>query len=109
MGGGGGGGGEEASPAPTSLVETQTIIINNYYEMTLLLAFLVKGATVIGNAPNGAGTGEIWLDNLSCLGNEQNLFSCPSNPLGTHNCVHNEDLSAMCTTGTNSYTSSVAR
>ena len=27
------------------------------------------------------------------------MFDCPANPVGTHNCVHREDLSAVCTTG----------
>ena len=57
------------------------------------------GATALSRSPNGAGTGQIWLDNLNCVGNEPRLFECPANSIGTNDCSHGEDLSAVCTTG----------
>ena len=45
----------------------------------------------------GQGRGQIWLDNLRCTGNETDLFSCPHNGPGNHNCGHNEDASVVCT------------
>ena len=63
-----------------------------------LLCISSVGAAVQSNAPNGAGTGQIWLDNLMCIGNEARLFECPANSVGSNNCVHSEDLSAICTT-----------
>ena len=44
----------------------------------------------------GSGFGPIWLDNLRCTGNENSLFSCPANAVGSHNCVHLEDAGVKC-------------
>ena len=42
------------------------------------------------------GAGQIWLDNVQCVGNETRLIDCPASPLGTHNCVHIEDAGVRC-------------
>ena len=44
----------------------------------------------------GGGTGSIWLDNLGCSATDDNLFECPGNPIGIHNCAHSEDAGAVC-------------
>ena len=54
-------------------------------------------ASVQNRAAFGQGRGQIWLDNLQCTGNENDLFSCPHNGPGTHNCGHNEDAGVVCT------------
>ena len=54
------------------------------------------GASSPTQAYFGAGTGPIWLDNLLCSGTELRLADCPANPLGMHNCNHNEDASVRC-------------
>ena len=46
------------------------------------------------------GAGQIWLDDVRCLGTESTLIDCPANPLGQHNCVHSEDAGVRCTATT---------
>ena len=48
----------------------------------------------------GAGTGPIWLDDVSCLGNELSLLGCSNRGIGIHNCVHNEDIAVFCVIST---------
>ena len=47
-------------------------------------------------ASYGQGTGQIWLDDVICLGTEPDLFTCRHNGIGNHNCGHSEDASAEC-------------
>ena len=42
------------------------------------------------------GTGQIWLDEVNCVGTETRLIDCLANPLGTHNCVHADDAGVRC-------------
>ena len=42
------------------------------------------------------GAGQIWLDNVQCIGTETRLIDCPANALGNHNCVHAEDAGVVC-------------
>ncbi|XP_052787141.1 uncharacterized protein LOC128222236 [Mya arenaria] len=47
-------------------------------------------------AYHGRGSGMIWLDDLSCNGDEKSLFNCPGVVIGKHNCNHGEDVSIYC-------------
>ena len=45
----------------------------------------------------GRGTGQIWLDDVRCTGNETSLEQCPTRAIGSHNCFHFEDVGVECT------------
>ena len=38
----------------------------------------------------------IWLNDLSCAGNETSLIDCSHSPLGTQNCYHSKDVAIRC-------------
>ena len=39
-----------------------------------------------------AGTGQIWLDDVACAGNEKSLAFCFHRGWGSHNCSHGDDV-----------------
>ena len=48
-------------------------------------------------AAYGQGSGPILLDQVQCFGNESDIFDCPRNDIGMHNCVHDQDAGVTCT------------
>ncbi|XP_075758739.1 antigen WC1.1-like [Pelodiscus sinensis] len=48
------------------------------------------------SAHYGQGSGQIWLDDVKCSGNESDLWACPFVPWGQHNCRHKEDAGVLC-------------
>jgi deleted-in-malignant-brain-tumors protein 1 len=45
---------------------------------------------------HGSGTGNIWLDNVRCLGSEVMIDDCPHSAWGTVACDHTTDVSIQC-------------
>ena len=48
------------------------------------------------NAFYGQGSGQIWLDDVNCVGTEFTITQCSHNGWGFHNCNHGKDASAKC-------------
>ena len=49
-----------------------------------------------GSNSDQTGSGQIWLDDVNCNGNEATIFDCGHNAWGTHNCGHGEDMGVIC-------------
>ncbi|XP_025112202.1 deleted in malignant brain tumors 1 protein-like isoform X2 [Pomacea canaliculata] len=50
----------------------------------------------MANAFYGQGTGNIWLSNVNCVGNETNLDLCYHYPYTFTDCDHSEDAGLLC-------------
>ena len=58
----------------------------------------VSVSTQCGSAVSS--TSPVWLEGLSCSGNEQSILDCPLPPFGVHQCQnHSDDAQAVLCTG----------
>ena len=51
------------------------------------------------NAFYGQGSGQIWLDNLNCVGTEVTIGSCSHRGWGVEDCDHSKDAGVKCSKG----------
>ena len=66
-------------------------------------------ASALQSAHFGAGSGQIWLDDVNCAGSEDSIENCPHYGWGSHNCGHHEDASVVCLSKYASSACSVSR
>ncbi|XP_069779496.1 LOW QUALITY PROTEIN: lysyl oxidase homolog 3B-like [Narcine bancroftii] len=48
------------------------------------------------SAKYGKGAGRVWLDNLNCVGTEEDVSACKSLGWGQSDCTHEEDAGVVC-------------
>ena len=63
------------------------------------MMYVTIGTMIFGLAHFGEGSGNIWIDEAACTGEEQTLLECPANPIGVSNCAHLEDAGIRCLRG----------
>ena len=78
------------------LFKCVTYIIHGQTYMSFFCCLNYTAATLTSGFTDG--TGQIWLDEVGCLGNESTLFDCPANPLAQHDCAHDQDVGVRCIT-----------
>lgn len=55
-----------------------------------------QNAVPVTAAGFGQGTGNIFLDDVTCFGNESSILQCETNALGDNDCDHSEDVGVIC-------------
>nr|ACT53266.1 scavenger receptor cysteine-rich protein [Azumapecten farreri] len=61
-----------------------------------MLGYTNGTARGVGNAYFGSGSGSILMDDVQCVGTEQNIAQCVYGGFGVHDCDHSEDAGVIC-------------
>ena len=61
-----------------------------------LIFYSSSAATAVQGAGTVDGTGQIWLDSITCAGYETRLTDCRNDGFGVHNCTHSQDVGVIC-------------
>ena len=61
----------------------------------LRLVYFHTDSTGLLSSSFGQGTGQIFLDNVACVGTENSLEDCTHDP-STTDCTHHEDAAVRC-------------
>ena len=64
--------------------------------VTVIHFYFSAGAIARSSAAYGRGIGQIWLDDMNCLGNESDIAFCGHRGWGNTNCAHYEDVGVVC-------------
>ena len=57
---------------------------------------MIAGGKAYSNAHFGAGSGQIFLDDVQCTSSSSQLLECHSRPILTHGCLHSADAGVGC-------------
>ena len=69
-----------------------------FYTMSASTGYFAfgTGGIAYNSAQFGAGTGPIYLDDVSCTSSANQLLECSSRPILAHNCAHSTDAGVGC-------------
>ncbi|XP_028250204.1 macrophage receptor MARCO-like isoform X2 [Parambassis ranga] len=62
----------------------------------MVICKMLGFTSIVNTFTATSGSGKIWLDELRCTGTETDIFDCPHNEIGVHNCNHDEDVGVQC-------------
>ena len=59
----------------------------------LIISYHLSGGSVRGTS---AGSGQIWLSDVNCYGNESSIEDCRYREWGVYDCNHEQDVVIQC-------------
>ena len=60
------------------------------------MSFFITDGIAQLNSYYGAGSGQIWLDDVACTSSNTKLLQCHSSPIGSHSCSHSDEAGVKC-------------
>ena len=74
----------------------QFLVYRRLKDHYLLVCLFFTGVKTYYNAHFGPGSGPIFLSNLNCIGNEDNLLECSRYSCNVQSCSHSNDAGVFC-------------